>query len=61
MAGRIDGQRIEHLIAAQTGDHAALLAAVGTVGRLDLARRGEVEAPATRGRRLDDVERLFVG
>ena len=61
MARRIDGQRIEHLVAAEARDHAALLAAIGTVGVLDDAGRGEVEGPAARGRRLDHVERLAVG
>src|SRR5207245_6906728 len=42
------------------GDDRALLAPIRAVRRLDLAGRRELERPAARGRRLDDVERSFV-
>ena len=54
-------ERVEHLVAAEPGDHGALLAAVRAVRRLDLAGPGELEGPAARGRGLDHVERLLVG
>src|SRR2546427_605345 len=57
----VDGERVEHLIAAEADDHAALLAAIRPVGGLDLARRGQGERPAARGRCLHDVERPPVG
>src|SRR6266849_10643381 len=35
----VDGERVEHLVAAETGDDRALLAAIRAVRRLDLAGR----------------------
>src|SRR5882724_12817646 len=51
----VDGERIEHLVAAEPDHDPALLATIRSVGRLDLARRGELESPAAGGGRLHDV------
>src|SRR5207245_11000803 len=56
----VDRERVEHLVTAEPGDDGALLAAIRAVRRLDLAGRRELERPAARGRRLDDVARALV-
>src|SRR5882724_1498159 len=56
----VDGERIEHLVAAEPDHDPTLLATIRSVGRLDLARPRELESPAAGGGRLHDVQGLLV-
>src|SRR6185437_15416065 len=60
IAAGLDRERVEHLVTAEPRDRLAALAAIDHVARFYFAGRGDFERPQPRGRRLGDVDGLFV-